>query len=93
MNLKTKVFSVLPLALMILPFPVPNSTPSCQETLSKTHQFYSSSEPQKLHDANAPPVDVYLVPGKSMARRGWMRMMIIVPAFAKRQQRDPPVVS
>src|ERR1700730_15107809 len=62
-------------------------------TLSHVDHFDRFRQPQKLHDANAPPVDVDLVPGQSMAGRGWVRMMIIVPAFTKGQQRHPPVVS
>jgi len=62
------------------------------KTLSQTYQFDRSREPQKLHDANSPPVDVDFVPGKSMARGSRVSMMIVVPAFTKGQQRDPPVV-
>ena len=66
--------------------------PSCQKPLSQTDQFDRSREPQKQHNANSPPVDVDFVPGKSMARGSWVSMMVVVPAFTKGQQRDPPVV-
>ncbi len=59
----------------------------------EAHPFDRSCQSEELHDANAPPVEIDLVLGKSMARRGWIRMMIVVPAFAKSQQRDPPTVS
>src|SRR5437773_10233320 len=70
----------------------PPLSSSCLSTFGQTDKFDPFCESQKLHDANAPPVEIDLVPGEPMARRGRVRMMIIVPAFAKGQQRDPPVV-
>ena len=61
-------------------------------TLSSADELDRLSQPQKFHYANAPPVEVNLVPRKSMPRRGWVSMVIIVPPFAKGQQRDPPII-
>src|SRR5437868_4485080 len=50
-------------------------------------------QPQKLHDANSPPVEIDFVPGKAMPCRAWVSVVVIVPALTEGQQRHPPVVS
>src|SRR5947209_3255994 len=47
---------------------------------------------QELQQTYAPPVDVNLVPGEAVTRRCRMRVMIVVPALAESQERDPPTV-
>src|SRR5687767_3150862 len=49
-------------------------------------------QPQCLQRANADPVEVDLVPREAVTRAGRVRVMVVVPALAKRQQRHPPVV-
>ena len=39
------------------------------------------------------PGDVELVPGQAVARRRRVRVVVVVPALAERQQRHPPGVA
>src|SRR5215212_240346 len=55
-----------------------------------TYKLDVSGKPQQLKRADAPPVNVYLVPGQSVTRCGRVRVMVVVPAFAECQQRHPP---
>src|SRR5208283_2296334 len=48
---------------------------------------------QNTEKPNLDPADIELVPGKAVASRGRMRVVVIVPAFAKREQRHPPAVA
>ena len=47
---------------------------------------------EKLQSANTPPVDIDLVPGQAMARGTRVRVVIVVPSFAKRDQRYQPII-
>ena len=49
-------------------------------------------EPDGLQELQLDPGGVELVPGQAVARRGRVGVMVVVPAFAERQQRDPPRV-
>ena len=42
---------------------------------------------------NAVVVNIELIPLEAMARTDWMRMVVVVPAFAAGKQSDPPVVA
>ena len=59
----------------------------------KANSFDPAGESHELHQANAPPVEVNLVTLQTVKRRRGMGVMVVVPSFAKSQQRDPPVVS
>ena len=50
-------------------------------------------QPQLLKHPDTVPVQVDLIPFQTVSRRGWMRMMVIVPAFSECQQRNPPTIS
>ena len=63
------------------------------KTLAQIDEFDRSCKAEKLHDANAPPVKVDLVPGKSVPGCGGICMVIIMPAFTKGEEGYPPVVS
>ena len=65
---------------------------SGQSRLCRGYDLDRFRQPKKLKCPDTPPVDVDLVPGDSMSRGSWVGMMVIVPALAKGQQRDPPVV-
>src|SRR6266576_63837 len=71
--------------------PGTRTSSGCGE-FGQAHQLYACRQPQKLHRANAPPVEVDFVPGKSMPRGSWVCMMVVVPSFTKGQERYPPVV-
>ncbi len=47
---------------------------------------------ERLQRADAHPVEIDFVPREAVARAGRMGVMVVVPPFAERQQRDPPVV-
>src|SRR5207244_3890471 len=52
--------------------------------------------PDETHGAKPleqEPGKIELVPGKAVTRGSGMGVMIVVPALAERQQRDPPEVS
>ena len=55
--------------------------------------FDAVRESQQLQRTNTHPVDIDLVPTQTVTRRGRMRVMVVVPAFTKRQQRYPPGVT
>ena len=47
-------------------------------------------EPDRAEQLQREPGEVELVPGKAVARRGRMGVMVVVPAFAEREERHPP---
>src|SRR5437660_1132234 len=49
-------------------------------------------EAELLERPDAIPIQINFIPCDAMPGRNRMRMMIIVPAFAKGEDRDPPVV-
>src|SRR5579863_5010713 len=54
--------------------------------------FEIGSESDALQNVDQNPGVVDLVPGQPVANRCWMGMVVVVPAFAKRQCGNPPVV-
>ena len=48
---------------------------------------------QELQQLELDPGQVELIPRQTVARRGGVGMVIVVPAFAEGDQRDPPVVA
>src|SRR5260370_36326871 len=48
---------------------------------------------QELQDLNVDPGYVEFIPGQSVARRGWMRVVIVMPAFAEGDEGDPPTIA
>src|SRR6476620_1572092 len=52
-----------------------------------------ADEADGVEELERDPGDVELVPREPMTRRHRVRVMVVVPAFAKRQQRDPPAVA
>src|SRR5581483_4831703 len=51
------------------------------------------SQPELLQDPDTVPVGINLIPLEPVRGRCGMRMMIVVPAFAKSQEGHPPAVS
>src|SRR5437016_9986249 len=49
-------------------------------------------EAELLERPDAIPIQINFIPCDAMPGRNRMRMMIIMPAFAKGEDRDPPVV-
>src|SRR6266704_5997795 len=49
-------------------------------------------DPQPGHDLQRVVSDVDLPPEETLARRGHKVMMVVVPAFAEREQREQPVI-
>src|SRR5947209_2630561 len=49
-------------------------------------------QPEQLECADAPPVDIYLVPSEAVARRARVRVVVVVPPFAERHQGDEQVI-
>ena len=52
----------------------------------------SQARPKHAQGADAVPVRINFIPGNAVARRLRDRVMIVVPAFAERQDRDPETV-
>src|SRR4051812_18316095 len=52
-----------------------------------------SGQSEELQDANTPPIEINLVPLQSMTSGSRMGVMIVMPAFAKGEQRHPPTVA
>ena len=50
-------------------------------------------QPEKLQRMNTDPVQIDLVPAQTVTRRRRMRVMVVVPSLAERQQRYPPTVT
>src|ERR1700686_1104895 len=50
----------------------------CRGNFGKAYQLDPFCQPQKLQRPNAPPIEVDLVPCKSVTRCGWVRMMVVV---------------
>src|SRR5438105_9831123 len=48
---------------------------------------------EQLEGADAPPVEINLVPGEAVARRARVCVVVVVPALAEGQERDPPTVA
>ena len=51
-----------------------------------------ASEAEFVHEPDAVPIEIDFVPAEAVARGDWMRVMIIVPAFAPAEDGDPPTV-
>src|SRR5260370_38260907 len=49
------------------------------------------NDPEPRHDLQRVIGDVNLPPEEALARRSHKMMMVVVPAFAKRDQREQPV--
>src|SRR5262245_35470580 len=49
-------------------------------------------ETERLHRADANPIEIKLVPLEPMAGAGGVGVMVVVPALSERQKRNPPVV-
>src|SRR5688572_33501975 len=47
---------------------------------------------EELQGSNPIPVHVDFIPMKTVPCSTWMRVMVIVPAFAKSKQRHPPTI-
>ena len=67
-----------------------SSTGSGSRTLAT---FRSRTMPTALQELQRDPGDVELVPGQAVTGRDGMRVVIVVPAFAEGEQRDPPAVA
>ena len=63
-----------------------------QIVLSTLATWIDFGDPEQPQDLDQKPGRIELVPGQAMARRGRMRVVIVVPAFAEGDQGDPPVV-
>src|SRR6266851_2086625 len=61
--------------------------------VSQLHTPNVPGQPELLEGPNPVPVHVNLIPGEPVLGRSRMRVVIVVPAFAKRQQRYPPAIS
>ncbi len=48
---------------------------------------------EELQNGDLDPGDIQLIPGQAVAGRRGMRMVIVVPAFAKGEQRHPPAIA
>jgi hypothetical protein len=48
---------------------------------------------QLLENPDSPEVEIDLVPGQSMPRAHGMRVVVVMPSLAARQQRNPPAVA
>src|SRR4029077_8633927 len=49
-------------------------------------------EPEQLKHPDPVPIHVYLVPPQAVSGGSGMRMMVVVPAFAKCEHSDKPVI-
>ena len=60
------------------------------------HRFawdsYSIGKSQKREDPDVPPRHIDLKPAQAVARRERKGVVIVVPAFTPRDERDPPTV-
>src|SRR5487761_817639 len=51
-----------------------------------------AGQPELLHEPDAIPIAVYLVPLQPVPSRDRVRVVIVVPAFAPRDQCNPPAI-
>jgi hypothetical protein len=58
----------------------------------RSHALNLRSEAKHLERPNAVPVHVYLVPLQPVTGGSGMRMVIVVPSFAKGQKGNEPVI-
>src|SRR5215469_11600807 len=68
----------------------------CHQSLldfGQSHPLDIPNQTQLLQNPDAIPVGVDLVPGEAVGGRCRMRMVIVVPAFTKRQQSNPETIS
>ena len=70
----------------------PNQSPHGRGRI-KMRALDGPGQTDKLQDANAPPVEIDLVPLQSMTSGGRVGVMIVMPALAKSKDRDPPTVT
>ena len=59
----------------------------------ETKAFYPVGQSHKLQSSNTQPVQVELIPTQTVARRSGISVMVVMPAFTKRQQRYPPAIA
>ena len=52
-----------------------------------------SGDAQEFQDPDLDPGKIELIPRQTMPRRSRMGVVIVVPAFAEGDQRDPPVIA
>src|ERR1700674_4645301 len=52
-----------------------------------------SGDAQEFEDSDLNPGRVELVPSQAVAGRSGMRVVVVVPAFAERDQRNPPAIA
>jgi len=57
-----------------------------------SRDFDLLGEAERLERPDSVPVHVYLVPPQAVPGGGGMSMMVVVPAFAKCDQGDQPVI-
>src|SRR5581483_10131767 len=55
--------------------------------------FDTLGNTEKFKDLDRDPGDVEFIPRQTVTGGGWMRVVVIMPALAKREESDPPVVA
>src|SRR5262249_2226904 len=59
----------------------------------QTWGFHVPGKAEHAEHADAVPVDIEFIPGKSVTRRLWVRVVVVMPAFAEREHGDPEAVA